>query len=130
MNEIYEFLKEAGTYFLATTENGEPRVRPFGTINLFEDHLYIQTGKVKKVADQMKANPYIEICAFHKGVWARVRAKVTLDEREEAQRSMLDAYPSLQRMYQVNDGNTEVYRLEDVTATLESFTAPKKEFHF
>ncbi len=130
MNEIYEFLKEAGTYFLATTENGEPRVRPFGTIHLFEDHLYIQTGKIKPVARQMKENPVIEICAFHNGTWARVRAKAVLDERIEAQQSMLDAYPSLQGMYKAGDGNTEVYRLEDVYATLESFTAPKKEFRF
>ena len=130
MQEIYEFLKQAGTYYLATVEDGKPHVRPFGTVDLFEDHLYIQTGKVKKVADQMKANPHIEICAFHKEKWCRVAASAYLDEREEAQRHMLDGYPSLQKMYQVNDGNTEVYRLEDVYATIESFVEEKKEFRF
>lgn len=130
MNEIYEFLKAAGTYYLATVEGDAPRVRPFGTIDEFDGHLYIQTGKVKKVADQIKANPNIEICAFFKGKWARVSAKAYLDERLEAQEHMLEAYPSLKRMYQVNDGNTEVYRLEDVTATIESFTEEKKEFRF
>ena len=130
MQEIYEFLKAAGTYYLATVEDGKPHVRPFGTVDLFEDHLYIQTGKVKKVADQMKANPHIEICAFHQGKWCRVAASAYLDEREEAQRHMLDGYPSLQKMYQVDDGNTEVYRLEDVYATIESFVEEKKEFRF
>ena len=121
MLEVYEFLKAAGTYYLATMDGNQPRVRPFGTIDLFEDHLYIQTGKRKSVADQLKANPKIEISAMLGGRWIRLEAEAVLDERIEAQAHMLDNYPSLKAMYAPGDGNTEVYYLENVTASICSF---------
>ncbi len=124
MNEIYEFLKKCGTYYLATVdEGGQPRVRPFGTIDLFEGGLYIQTGKVKPVAQQMIADPRIEICAFDGGAWLRLACEASLDERVEAKKHMLDAYPNLRGMYDENDDNTAVFRLKNGTATFNSFTA-------
>ena len=126
MQEVYEFLKAAGTYYLATDEDGQPRVRPFGTVNIFDGKLYIQTGKVKDVSRQMHANPRIEICAMHGGRWLRIEASAALDDRREARVSMLEAYPSLQAMYSPDDGNTEVWYLRNATATFYSFTdAPK-----
>lgn len=122
MNEIYEFLKNAGTYYLATAEGDQPRVRPFGTIDLFEGRLYIQTGLKKDVAAQMLKNPKVELCAFHGGRWVRVTAKAVHDPSLEAQIHMLDAYPSLQAMYQPGDGNTAVFALTEGTATISSFT--------
>ena len=122
MLEVYEFLKSAGTYYLATMDGDQPRVRPFGTIDLFEDRLYIQTGKRKPVADQLKANPRIEISAMLNGRWIHLEAEAILDERIEAQAHMLDNYPSLKAMYAPGDGNTEVYCLRNVTATICSFT--------
>ncbi len=130
MNEVYEFLKKCGVYYLATAEGDQPRVRPFGTVDLFEGRLYIQTGKVKPVACQMKANPKVEISGMADGKWIRVAAEAVLDERIEAQKHMLDAYPSLQAMYQPGDGNTEVYYLKNVTAQICSFTEPVKEYRF
>lgn len=124
MKEVYEFLKKAGTYYLATVEGDQPRVRPFGTVNLFEDKLYIQTGLKKDVAKQMAANPKIELSAMCEGRWIRVSAVAVHDARVEAQQAMLDAYPSLQGMYQAGDGNTAVYYLKDATASICSFTAP------
>ncbi len=123
MNKVYDFLKDAGTYYLATVEGDQPRVRPFGTIDLFEGRLYIQTGRVKDVSKQIHANPRIEICAFKDGAWLRVAASAYPDDRIEAQQHMLDAYPSLQGMYKAGDGNTEVFYLKDGTATFSSFTA-------
>ena len=99
MNEVYEFLKTAGTYYLATVEGNQPRVRPFGTIDLFEDKLYIQTGKVKDVSKQLAANPKAEICAFKDGVWLRVSGELVNDDRVEAKAHMLDSYPDLKGMY-------------------------------
>mgnify|MGYP002799102685 FL=1 len=99
MNEVYEFLKKCGTYYLATVEGDQPRVRAFGTIDLFEGKLYIQTGKVKEVSKQMMANPKIEICAFDGNTWLRLAAKAVEDDRYEARKHMLEAYPSLQKMY-------------------------------
>lgn len=126
MNEVLEFLKNAGVYYLATIEKDKPRVRPFGTINLFDGKLYIQTGKVKDVSKQMKSNPNIEISAMYNGSWIRIEAKAFLDERIEAQENMLDNYPSLKQMYSAGDGNTEVFYLADVTATISSFNNPSK----
>lgn len=130
MNEVYEFLKSCETYYLATVEGDQPRVRPFGTVDLFDGGIYIQTGKVKEVAKQMKANPKVEICGMSGGRWIRLTAEAVLDERIEAQKHMLDAYPSLGAMYRPGDGNTEVYRLTKVTAQICSFTEPPKIYNF
>ena len=130
MQEIYEFLKKCGTYYLATTEGDQPRVRPFGTINLFEGKLYIQTGKVKAVSKQIQANPKVEICGFMDGKWLRVAGTLGRDERVEAKRHMLDSYPSLKAMYSAEDDNTEVLYFKDATATFSSFTEAPKTIHF
>ncbi len=130
MQEVYEFLKAAGTYYLATDENGQPRVRPFGTVNIFEGKLYIQTGKVKAVSRQMHANPRVEICAMKGGSWLRLEAGVVLDDRREAKASMLEAYPALQAMYSPDDGNTEVWYLRNAVATFSSFGEPSRTVSF
>lgn len=130
MQEIYEFLKKAGTYYLATNENGQPRVRPFGTVNIYNGKLYIQTGKSKAVSHQLHANPKLEICAMVGGEWLRLEASAVEDDDREARVSMLEAYPSLQSLYSPDDGNTEVWFLRNVTATLYSFTAEPKVYKF
>ena len=130
MNEIYEFLKAAGTYYLATLEGDQPRVRPFGTVELFEGRLYIQTGKVKPVSRQLHANPKAELCAFRDGKWLRVSGELIPDERVEAKKHMLDAYPSLRAMYDENDGNTEVLYFTHGTATFSSFTEAPRTIEF
>ena len=130
MNEVYEFLKKCGTYYLATVEGDQPRVRPFGTVDIFEGRLYIQTGKVKDVSKQLQANPKAEICAFMDGKWLRVAGRLIPDERVEAKRHMLDSYPSLQAMYSAEDDNTEVLYFEDATATFSSFTEAPKTIKF
>jgi uncharacterized pyridoxamine 5'-phosphate oxidase family protein len=130
MQEVYDFLKKCQTYYLATVEGDQPRVRPFGTVDIFEGKLYIQTGKVKKVSQQIQANPKIEICAMNEGNWIRVEATAVRDDRLEAKKHMLDAYPSLQKMYKADDGNTEVLYLKDATATISSFTAEARVIKF
>ncbi len=130
MQEVYEFLKECGVYYLATTEGDQPRVRPFGTVDIFEDRLYIQTGKVKEVSKQLQKNPKAEICAFAEGRWLRVAGKLIRDDRKEAKEHMLDAYPNLKAMYSADDDNTEVLYFEDATATFSSFGAPARSFNF
>lgn len=122
MERVYNFLKEAGTYYLATVEGDQPRVRPFGTILMFEGKLYIQTGKVKPVSKQLLANPKAEICAFKGGEWIRIAGKLIEDDRREAKAAMLDAYPNLRGMYNEDDDNTQVLYLQDATATISSFT--------
>ena len=126
MDEVVKFLKEAQTYYLATVDDDQPRVRPFGTAHVFDGKFYIQTGKVKDVSKQLHANPKAEICAFKNGVWLRVCGELIEDDRIEARQSMLDSYPDLQKMYSADDGNTEVLYFKDAKATFYSFTdAPR-----
>ena len=109
MERIINFLKEADTYYLATVEGDQPRVRPFGTAHIFEGKLYIQTGKVKSVSKQIHANPKVEICAYKNGEWLRIAGELIEDDRKEPKQSMLDAYPSLKKMYSTDDENTLEY---------------------
>ena len=130
MNEIYDFLKACGTYYLATVEGDQPRVRPFGTVNIFEGKLYIQTGKKKDVSKQLYANPKAEICAFMDGKWVRVAGKLIPDDRREAKKAMLDAYPNLRGMYSEDDDNTIVFYFENAKATISSFTEAPVSYEF
>ncbi len=130
MNEVYEFLKAAKTYYLATVEGDQPRVRPFGTVDMFEDKLYIQTGKIKPVSKQIQANPKVEICAFKDGTWLRVSGELVRDDRVEAKAHMLAGYPELQAMYSAEDDNTEVLYFKNAEATFSSFTAAPKTVKF
>jgi uncharacterized pyridoxamine 5'-phosphate oxidase family protein len=130
MERVCQFLKNAGVYYLATVEGDQPRVRPFGTAHIFEGKLYIQTGRTKPVSKQLAENPKAELCAFKDGVWLRVACELVEDDRVEARRSMLDAYPELRGMYDENDGNTQVLYLRNAAATFSSFTAPPETVKF
>jgi len=130
MQEVYEFLKKAGTYYLATVDGNKPRVRPFGTALIYEGKLYIQTGKKKAVSRQMMANPNIEICAMNDGRWIRIEAEVVNDDRVEVKESMLEAYPELKGMYSATDDNTQVLYLKNVVTTIYSFTEEPRVITF
>ncbi len=126
MKEVFEFIKECGTYYLATVEDGQPRNRPFGTINIFEDRLYIQTGKSKEVSKQIQKNPRVELCCFNGKQWLRLSGELVRDDRVEPKKDMLEHYPQLKSMYSADDENTEVLYFKNATATISSFTdAPK-----
>ena len=130
MQKVYEFLKECGTYYLATVDNDQARVRPFGTIDLFEGRLYIQTGKKKDVSKQLAANPNAGICCFKDGKWLRVAGKLINDDNREAKKHMLDAYPNLRGMYSEDDDNTQVLYFKDATATFSSFGGESEVIKF
>jgi len=130
MQEVYDFLKKSKTYYLATVEGDQPRVRPFGTAHIFEDKLYIQTGKVKDVSKQMMKNPKIEICAMGEGEWIRIQAKAIEDDRIEAKESLLEAYPNLKNRYSATDDNMQVLYLKDAIATISSFSKDPKVIKF
>ena len=130
MERVYQFLKDAGVYYLATTEGNQPRVRPFGTVNIFDGKLYIQTGKVKPCSRQIIENPKVELSAFHQGTWIRVAGVLAEDGRIEAKKSMLDAYPELRNMYDEHDNNTQVFYFKNAVATFSSFAAPTETVVF
>lgn len=129
MEKVFNFLKEAGTYYLATVdEEGKPRVRPFGTVNIYEGKLYIQTGKSKDVFKQIEKNPFVEICAFNNGTWLRVNGKLINDHRFGAKKSLLDNYPELKTMYDPADDNTAVLCFEEIHGGFYSFTSEPELF--
>lgn len=130
MIEVYEFLKDCGVYYLATMDGNQPRVRPFGTVSIFDNHLYIQTGKSKNVSKQIEVNPNVEICAFKDGKWIRVTGKLIRDDRIESKKYMLDKYPDLKSMYSAEDDNTEVLYFESANAVISSFTDEPKVIEF
>ena len=130
MERVCKFLKDAGVYYLATVEGNQPRVRPFGTAHIFEGKLYIQTGKIKPCSKQLLANPKAEISAFHQGTRIRLSGELVEDDRIEAKKSMLDAYPNLRGMYDENDGNTQVFYFKNAVATFASFIAAPETVTF
>ena len=127
IERVYQFLEEAGTYYLATMEGDQPRVRPFGTALLYEGKLYIQTGKIKPVFKQIQINPKVELCAFKDGKWLRLSGILKRDERREVKKAMLDKMPTLRAMYNEDDGNTEMLYFKSGEATFSSFVAPSEK---
>lgn len=130
MKEVQEFLKECGVYYLATIDGNQPRVRPFGVAEIYDNHLYIQTGKSKNVSKQIQINPNVEICAYKDGEWLRICGKLVRDERVEVKEYVLDNNPELKSMYSAEDDNTEVLYFENGTATFSSFTEEPRVIEF
>ena len=130
MEEVQQFLKECGVYYLSTIDGDKPRVRPFGIAEIFEGKLYIQTGKVKDVYKQIEKNNNVEICAFKDGTWLRVSGKLIADDRVEAKKDMLDKNPNLRNMYDENDDNAIVLYFESAKATFSSFTDAPRTIEF
>lgn len=131
MEEILKFLKDCRTFYVATVDaEGKPHVRPFGAICAFEGKLYLVTNNTKKVYDQMMGNPAVEISGMAGGNWIRLEGTAKRDERMEAKTAMLEANPSLGRMYRADDGLMEVFALEQVTASICSFTGAPVVYNF
>ena len=131
MNEVLDYLKSCGTFYLATADGDQPHVRPFGAVCEFEGKLYIVTNNRKKVYAQMVDNAKIEICGMQKGTWIRIEAEAAHDSRREARVAMMDANKaSLSSMYTVDDNLMEVLYLKNATATIYSFTAEPRIITF
>ena len=130
IDKVYYFLNDAQTYYLATVDGDKPRVRPFGTILLYEGKLYIQTGKVKDVSKQISENPFVEICAYMNGSWIRIAAELVEDDNRDVKVAMLEKMPSLKAMYSADDENTQVFWMKDATATICSFTSEPEVISF
>ena len=130
LEKVCAFLEKAQTYYLATVENDQPRVRPFGTALIYDGKLYIQTGKSKDVSKQIAANPKVELCAFEGGKWLRVSGELVNDDSRDAKAAMLDKHPSLKSMYSADDDNTQVLYFRNATAVFSSFTEAPEAFTF
>ncbi len=121
MQEVYEFFLKAKVCYLATSEDGQPRVRPFGTLVQYQGRLYFHTGKDKRVSAQLHQNPRVELCAMANGGWLRVAAEAVEDTSDAANAAVLDAKPNLKARYAVGDRKTEVFYLKNAVATFSAF---------
>ena len=130
IERVCQFLDEAQTYYLATVEGDQPRVRPFGTALIYDGRLYIQTGKVKPVSKQLAVNPKAEICAFKGGKWIRIAGELVNDDNRGVMVAMLEKMPSLKAMYSPDDGNMQMLYFKDATATFSSFTEAPETIQF
>ncbi|SDA09269.1 Uncharacterized protein, pyridoxamine 5'-phosphate oxidase (PNPOx-like) family [Ruminococcus sp. YE71] len=130
IEKVYQFLDEAQTYYLATAEGDQPRVRPFGTALLYGGKLYIQTGKVKDVSKQIAANPKVEVCAFKDGKWLRIAGELVNDDDRAVKEAMLEKMPALKAMYSADDDNTQVLYFKNATAVFSSFTEAPETISF
>ncbi len=130
IERVYAFLDEAQSYYLATVEGDQPRVRVFGTALLYGGRLYIQTGKVKPVSRQLAANPKAEICAFKDGKWLRVSGELVNDDDRDVKVAMLEKMPVLKSMYSPDDGNMQMLYFKNARATFSSFTEAPETVEF
>lgn len=121
LNKISAILDKAQVFYLATVENDQPRVRPFGAYLVHDDKLYLVTGKVKEVSKQLAANPKAEVCAFDGDKWIRVAGTLINDDSREVKTLMLNKMPSLRAMYNEDDGNMQMLYFKDATVTISSF---------
>ncbi len=128
LEKVISFLDNAGTYYIATVEGDQPRVRPFGTALVYNDKLYIQTGKVKDVSKQLNANPKAEICAFKDGTWIRISGELIEDETRTVKTLMLEKMPQLRGMYNEDDGNMQMLYFKNAKVTISSFTKAPESF--
>ena len=115
MTELQE--KLGGLFYFATVEDGEPRVRPFGFTMVFEDKLYFGCGTHKAAYEQLLKNPSLEVCAFNKGTFLRIRGKAVMDDRDEVQAYMYESAPFLKQTYNEQTGYHHIcFYLEDMSA--------------
>lgn len=124
MNKVVEALKDVGTFYVATIDGDQARVRPFSSVTEFEGKVYLCTGNKKEVYKQIKANPKIALSGMNeKGEWLRVTAVAVEDERIEAQEAMLADPTGPSQLYKAGDGTFTVFKLDDVECMRYSFTS-------
>lgn len=129
MGKALEFLQKSGTFYIATVEGDQPRVRPFGAVFQYEGKLYIVTNNTKKCFKQMVQNPKVEISSMNKeGQWIRLTGEVVNDDRREVKEFALESIPSLKNMYSVDDGIFATLYFTKGTATISSFRAEPETF--
>lgn len=132
MNEVLEYLKSCKIFYLATCENNQPHVRPFGAVCEYDNKLYIVTNNQKKVYEQICKNPKVEISGMHNdGTWIRVEGEIAEDSRREARVAMMNENEgALSSMYTVDDNLMTVFYFTSATAAIYSFTAEPKVIKF
>ena len=115
IEKVFGFLEDAKTFYLATVEGDQPRVRPYGAMLFFEGKIYIMAFGKTNATRQIAANQKAEICAF-KGRTLRIECKLVEDNRPEVGKALVDKMPVLKPALGENGENGVMYYLKDATA--------------
>ena len=113
--KVFEFLESAGTFYLATVEGDQPRVRPYGAMLYYEDKIYIMAFGMTNATRQIAANPKAEICAF-KGKTLRIQCTLVEDNRPEVVKALVDKMTVLKPILGDNGEKGVMYYLKDAKA--------------
>ena len=119
MPSIMECLDQAGVFFLATTQDGKPRLRPISDHFLLDGRLMFCTGSQKAVCRQMRANPWVEISALAGDHWLRYSGRVVFETDPKYEAWWLENNPEARGIYNEETGwHVLFYHLEDAVALL------------
>ena len=128
MEELLKFLEKNPVFYLATDDEGQPRVRPFGFHMVFDGKFYMVTALPKMVCKQMEKNPRVEFGTMAPDTkFVRVNGEVVFDnDNMQAKENVFKVMPDLLKMYgSAENPAMAVCDLKDMHATIASLTEPE-----
>lgn len=99
--DCVSFIRECGCFFLATSVDNAPRLRPLGMICTDGQELFIVTDKRKNVYSDLKQNGRVELASHNitTGKWIRVSGIAEEDDTPVTYERILSCYPTLRQKY-------------------------------
>ena len=121
LQKTLNFLQKCGTFYVATTDGNQPRVRPFGLVIEHENKLWFGTANTKEVYRQLMANPRIEISATSPTMeWVRLSGQAVFESNAEVKRKAFELLPMLANIYQGSEDPVfEVFYLAEAEAVFQ-----------
>ena len=101
VDQGFAFIRDCSYFFLATSVNNQPKLRPFGFIYSDGKSLYISTDKRKEVYKELLNNPFVELASYNlnTGKWIRISGKIYLDNSQDVKQAMMKLYPMIKQEY-------------------------------
>ena len=120
MSKTIEFLHKAGTFYHASVDGTEARVRPINSVISYNGKVYFETSNKKDMYRQMLRNPSVAISGMADGKWIRITGKAVMDESDEAKTAMFETLPALKEVYSYEE--MAPYYLTDMKSVVYSFS--------
>ena len=131
IQKVEQYLKDAGVFYLSTTDGNKPKCRPLGLHLLLEDKIYFGVGSFKDVYAQIQNNPYVEICACKDREFLRYYGKAVFEADDKIADMVLASAPHLQQIYNETTGNRlAMFHLEESTAEFRSMMEVRESYTF
>jgi uncharacterized pyridoxamine 5'-phosphate oxidase family protein len=124
MEEVIKFLRENRLGFLASVDNGKPKVRPWGFMFEEKGKFYFCTNTTKDVYKQLKKTPYIEFSCTNKefNTWLRLSGQITFSDDRKIKEKIFESNDPIKNMYKTPDNPIfTVFYVEHGTAAIGSF---------